>query len=85
MLTSDLLIFRPVGGTIVPKPLSINSIGIYLATEQINCFCDAVGSTQGQLDKKLLDLQGDSPDCQVIPISFKIATLRLGKATGNRQ
>ncbi len=65
MLPSDLLIYRPVGDTLVPKKLSIDSVSLDLATEQINCFGDAVGSPQGELDRKLLELEGDSPDYRV--------------------
>ena len=65
MLKSDLLIYRRTGETIVPKNLSLTSAAIALAELQINCFQTAVGITQGQLDRKLLDLEGDSPDYKV--------------------
>ena len=65
MLPTDLLIFRSIGETVVPKHLSITSAAIALATEQINCFQEAIGSTQGKLDKKLLELEGDSPDYRI--------------------
>jgi predicted nuclease of restriction endonuclease-like RecB superfamily len=65
MLPSDLLIYRQNGETIVPKRLSIDRSTIMISTEQINCFQGALGSTQGELDEKLLDLEGDSPDYRV--------------------
>ncbi len=65
MLKSDLLIYRRNGETIVPKKLPINSFSIALATDTINCFQDCLGQTQGELDRQLLELEGDSPDYRV--------------------
>lgn len=65
MLSSDLLIYRQNGETIVPKRLSIDHNSITLASEQINCFQEALGNTQGELDQKLLELEGDSPDYRI--------------------
>ncbi len=65
MLPSDLLIYRQNGETILPKRLPIDRSSIALATNQITCFQDALGSTQGELNKKLLELEGDSPDYKV--------------------
>lgn len=62
MLPSELLIYRYSGETIIPKRLSINDQAIALATEQINCFQGALGETQGALNQKLLELEGDSTD-----------------------
>ena len=65
MLKSDLLIYRRNGETLVPKKLPINHTTIALATEQIDCFTECLGKTQGELNQKLLDLEGDSPDYRV--------------------
>ena len=65
MLKSDLLIYRRNGETIVPKKLPINAMTIALATDTIDCFQDCLGQTQGELDHRLLELEGDSPDYRV--------------------
>lgn len=65
MLKSDLLIYRRNGETLIPKKLPLNHTTIALATEQIDCFTSCLGKTQGELDQKLLDLEGDSPDYRV--------------------
>lgn len=65
MLKSDLLIFRRQGETIVPKNLSFTSTTQSLAEAEINCFQTAVGKTQAELDRQLLELEGDSPDYKV--------------------
>ena len=65
MLKSDLLIYRRNGETIVPKKLPINTMTIALATDLIDCFQDCLGQTQGELDHRLLELEGDSPDYRV--------------------
>ncbi len=38
---------------------------IAVATDSINCFQDCLGQTQGELDRQLLELEGDSPDYRV--------------------
>ena len=65
MLPSDLLIYRYNGNTLVPKKLTIDNRSIALATEGINCFENNVGKTQGALNQKLAELEGDSPDYRV--------------------
>lgn len=62
MLKSDLLIYKRNGETIVPKKLGIDNRNLAIATEIIDCFQGCVGKTQGELDKQLLELEGDSPD-----------------------
>ena len=62
MLKSDLLIYKRNGETIVPKKLGIDNRNLAIATEIINSFQDCVGKTQGELDKQLIELEGDSPD-----------------------
>ncbi|MGK7942215.1 MAG: DUF790 family protein [Crocosphaera sp.] len=65
MLPSDLLIYRYSGDTIVPKRLSLNSYNIALAAEQIDGFQDCVDQPQKQLNKTLLELEGDNPNYRV--------------------
>jgi len=65
MLPSDLLSYRLDGETIVPKRLAIAPQTIALAAEQIQCFQKCLGKTQGELDRQLHELEGDSPDYRV--------------------
>jgi hypothetical protein len=65
MLPSELLIYRQNGETLVPKKLIINDKTIGLAQEQIGCFEHNLGKTQGELDRKLFELEGDSPDYRI--------------------
>lgn len=62
MLPTELLINRQNGEEIIPKRLPINERMCAIATELIASFQAAVGGTQGELDRKLSELQGDSPD-----------------------
>jgi predicted nuclease of restriction endonuclease-like RecB superfamily len=62
MLPSELLIHRQNGESIIPKRLKIDDRNLEVATDLICCFEENVGKTQGNLDKELLDLEGDSPD-----------------------
>ncbi|NEO07035.1 DUF790 family protein [Moorena sp. SIO3I8] len=65
MLPTDLLISRQNGEEIIPKRLLINNQTCAMAAELICCFIEATGSTQGELDRKLSDWEGDSPDYRV--------------------
>ncbi|NEO93606.1 MAG: DUF790 family protein [Moorea sp. SIO3G5] len=65
MLPTDLLISRQNGEEIIPKRLLINNQTCAMAAELIHCFIEATGSTQGELDRKLSDWEGDSPDYRV--------------------
>lgn len=62
MLPTELLINRQNGEEIIPKRLPINAQTCEIATELITCFQNAIGATQGELDRQLLELEGDSPD-----------------------
>lgn len=62
MLPTELLINRQNGEEIVPKRLPINTQMCALATEVIACFQEERGNTQGELNRKLLELEGDSTD-----------------------
>lgn len=65
MLPTDLLIHRQTGETILPKRLSIEPKTIKMAAEQIECFQQSMGNTQGDLEQRLLELEGDSPDYRI--------------------
>ncbi len=65
MLPTDLLIARPNGETIVPKHLAANAHHLNLATTLINLFQQAKGSTQGELDRQLQELEGDNTDYRI--------------------
>lgn len=65
MLPTELLINRQNGETIIPKRLPINSETCAIATELIARFQNAVGSTQGELDRQLSEFEGDSPDYRI--------------------
>lgn len=62
MLPTQLLIYRRNGEAIIPKRLLLDGSSIRLALELISCFQAAVGSSQGRLDGKLQELEGDSPN-----------------------
>ncbi|XTZ20846.1 MAG: DUF790 family protein, partial [cyanobacterium endosymbiont of Rhopalodia fuxianensis] len=53
MLPSDLLIYRYSGESIAPKKLPLDRNALTLASEQIDCFQNNLGSTQEQLNQKL--------------------------------
>ncbi len=53
---------RQSGEEIVPKRLKIDAKSLEVATELICCFREALGCSQGELDRQLLELEGDSPD-----------------------
>lgn len=53
---------RQSGEEIVPKRLKIDEGNLGLGEELIGCFRESVGRTQGELDRQLLELEGDSPD-----------------------
>ncbi|BAP18504.1 DUF790 family protein [cyanobacterium endosymbiont of Epithemia turgida] len=65
MLPSDLLIYRHIGESIIPRKLYLDSNTLTLASEQIDCFQNHLGSTQEQLNKKLLELEGDNLNYRV--------------------
>ncbi len=65
MLPTDLLIHRQNGEEIIPKRLKLDKKTLELAVELIDCFRDAVGKTQGVLDRLLLELEGDTTDYKV--------------------
>ena len=62
MLPTDLLSYRHNGEQIIPKRLKIEPKNIELATELITCFQEYLNKTQGELERKLSDLEGDATD-----------------------
>ncbi len=65
MLPTDLLSYRQNGEQIIPKRLKIESKNLELATELITCFQEFIGKTQGELERKLSDLEGDDTDYRI--------------------
>ncbi|MEE3719144.1 DUF790 family protein [Tumidithrix elongata RA019] len=65
MLPSDLLIHRYNGEAVTPKQLKLDSKNSAIASDLIAIFQQAQGSTQGDLDRQLLELEGDSPDYRI--------------------
>ena len=57
-----MLIHRQNGESIIPKRLKIDDQNLEIATDIISCFAENVGQSQGELDKQLLEMEGDSPD-----------------------
>ncbi|PMB14660.1 hypothetical protein CEN48_09415 [Fischerella thermalis CCMEE 5282] len=65
MLPTDLLHHHQNGEEIIPKRLKLDSKNIELANELISSFQEAVGKTQGTLERQLLELEGDTTDYKV--------------------
>jgi len=65
MLPSDLLIHRYSGETVVPKRLVINSANIEIAADLIHQFQEAKGGTRGELNRQLLELEGEDTDYRI--------------------
>lgn len=65
MLPSDLLIYRQNGEELVPKRLPINPRNLETATTLIALFQQAQGGTQGELNRQLQELEGDSTDYRI--------------------
>lgn len=53
---------RVSGEAIIPKRLKIDENNLSIATEIITCFEEARGCTQGELNRQLQELEGDTPD-----------------------
>jgi uncharacterized protein len=65
MLPTELLVHRLNGEEIIPKRLKLDDKHIALANELITCFQEALGKTQGALERLLLELEGDTPDYKI--------------------
>lgn len=65
MLPTKLLNMRTNGETIIPKTLPINPKNLSKAEQIITCFQEAVGCSQGELNRQLLELEGDKTDYRI--------------------
>ncbi len=65
MLPSDLLIHRYSGETVVPKRLAINAANLAIAADLIYQFQEAKGGTRGELNRQLLELEGEDTDYRI--------------------
>ena len=59
------MIHRLNGEEIIPKRLKIDRGNLGLAGELIDCFQEAVGKSQGELDRRLADLEGDDTNFKI--------------------
>ncbi len=65
MLPSDLLIHRPWGDSIDAKQLPLSELWVAIATNLIALFQATVGDTQGSLNQKLQELEGEDTDYRI--------------------
>ncbi|MEO0866929.1 MAG: DUF790 family protein [Cyanobacteria bacterium J06642_11] len=65
MLPSDLLIHRPRGDSIDAKQLPVEESWLAIAANLISLFQATVGGTQGTLNQKLQDLEGEDTDYRI--------------------
>ena len=65
MLPSDLLIHRPRGDSIDAKELSLAEPWLAIAANLIALFQSTVGDTQGSLNQKLQQLEGEDTDYRI--------------------
>ena len=62
MLPTDLLMHRSSGEEIVPKRVAISKANLEVASDLIALFQDAKGGTKGDLNRQLLELEGEDTD-----------------------
>ena len=62
MLPTDLLMNRVNGETVVPKRVDLDESMMAIAAELINIFTLSKGSTRAELDRHLLELEGEETD-----------------------
>jgi uncharacterized protein len=65
MLPTELLIYRRNGESLVPRRLPLDKTQRAIATDLIALFQQTQGQTQGELNRQLLELEGDTPDYRV--------------------
>ncbi len=65
MLPTDLLMYRQNGEQIIPKRLPIDAHHLQLTSELIDCFQNHVGKTQGELERQLIELEGEATDYRI--------------------
>ena len=62
MLPTDLLMNRVNGETVVPKRVELDEAMVTIAAELINIFILSKGSTRAELNRHLLELEGEETD-----------------------
>jgi predicted nuclease of restriction endonuclease-like RecB superfamily len=62
MLPTDLLMNRVNGETVVPKRVELDEAMVTIASELINIFTLSKGSTRAELNRHLLELEGEETD-----------------------
>lgn len=62
MLPTDLLMNRVNGETVVPKRVELDEVMVTIASELINIFILSKGSTRAELNRHLLELEGEETD-----------------------
>ncbi|NJL69573.1 MAG: DUF790 family protein [Microcoleus sp. SM1_3_4] len=65
MLPSELLISRHSGEELTPKRMSIAAKNLEMAEELIGIFASSRGATQGELNRQLLELEGEDTDYRI--------------------
>jgi hypothetical protein len=65
MLPSELLISRHSGEELTPKRLAIAPKNLEMAAELIRLFVSARGTTQGELNRQLQELEGEDTDYRI--------------------
>ena len=65
MLPTDLLMSRHNGEEMVPKRLAIDNRNVAMAVELINIFAGCKDQAQGELDRQLLELEGEETNYRI--------------------
>ena len=65
MLPTELLKHRKRGEELIPERLPLDDARLELAATAIGVFQAAIGTTQGELDQRLADFEGDLPDYRI--------------------
>ena len=65
MLPTDLLLSRPNGEELTPKRLPLDKKHLDMAIDLIHVFQNAKDKTQGELDRQLQELEGESTDYRI--------------------
>ncbi|KAM3093313.1 DUF790 family protein [Phormidesmis sp. 146-35] len=65
MLPSELLIHRFSGEELIPKRLKIDQGNLAIAQDLITLFHEAKGTSKGELNRQLLELEGEETDYRI--------------------
>ena len=65
MLPTDLLMSRNNGEEMIPKRLAIDPRNLAMAVELIHIFAGCKDKTQGELDRQLLELEGEETNYRI--------------------